>query len=689
MTSRRVFSGYIQASVTFLAMLAFILFAVYGQQPPQRRRQPPPANNKKDDPPKSDKQDDPEKDKDKDKDDKDKKDGNTDSNATDSSAENKPESEIDVTKLRMILAGLVDDAKELPLNTRPYAFADIADAYCQIDKTRSAEVYKLAMDSAYQKGGPPNGRAIARNIGLRESDCLHPDRPSQNPAGQRVSGRSSTGGNRRYGNNNRPPDPAEIDPDFVPGDDSSNDGSASFDSDQVESIMEKAAIDRSSSDASYRFYLSRFAAYPLVRIYQLDQLLYLAGYPFGRSESWGFPLGLNSASTLIGFGGAPISNFEPDASLAGYFLDVALEDIQVAFNILQTAPFPERDIRSRIILFALEYLNDDVYRYRPNLTTVWRQLYQQALLFNSPNQQQIVASWVLYIQKFRRDNAIERTISKLDFNKNLDKALDEVSQLPAGCSRDRLYARIALSDVTPEKSDRMTTISERIEEKALRDLVQEAIYYDNAKASISSADSIGLSALIERVQDTQERALLYLMMARRSLKEGDPAAASISLNEVRRLASDNWDSKQKAVVLLSAATVYAKFDPVGVTETFGEAIRTINQTRGENVEALTISRKVESECSTGIKSLVGEVGPEAHINLYDAATVIAASDFDGALLVINNLDDSATKIRATAYVVKSLVKPPDTKAKPKTDTKAATPPNTGTPDRPQLLHSRN
>src|SRR5262249_2395113 len=127
----RIFSPCRLSIPVSLALICAMLLPTLArpQTPSQRKKQPPASKTSKaDNSSKTDKSEQ--------KDSSEKKDETTDSTATNSDAitENRPNSTLDITKLRLVLDGIAEDAKSLPLNTRPFALADVADAYCRIDR---------------------------------------------------------------------------------------------------------------------------------------------------------------------------------------------------------------------------------------------------------------------------------------------------------------------------------------------------------------------------------------------------------------------------------------------------------------------------------------------------------------------------------------------------------------------------
>ena len=210
-------------------------------------------------------------------------------------------------------------------------------------------------------------------------------------------------------------------------------------------IFGVAQKDLAAADGLYRSEISKFVTYPDLRIYQLDQLLWFAGYAFGYGESFGFPLNLNNQSPLTGNSDL-LSDLEPDPVLAATFLNIALQSAQASYQLLSRRPRSERDIRACVLLFAVQYLMPEVLSYSPETLMSWQALYQQALSVTSQTQQRNVATWITYVRDQRTKTARSKSSAQSDTT-NLDTALDRAERIRPdvsviGCmriSRPRIY----------------------------------------------------------------------------------------------------------------------------------------------------------------------------------------------------------------------------------------------------------
>src|SRR6185436_2668640 len=114
-------------------------------------------------------------------------------------------------------------------------------------------------------------------------------------------------------------------------------------------------------------------------------------------------------------------------------------------------------------------------------------------------------------------------------------------------------ANIALTRLTEDDLPRILDLLINIRDQKLQEFVRQIIYYRISKARIDAGNFIDARNSIEKVTNEEERALLYIVLARRYLNDKDEASSSYTLNEARRLAEGNWDSSAKTVVFLSAS----------------------------------------------------------------------------------------------------------------------------------------
>jgi len=571
----------------------------------------------------------------------------------------------DTIRLRLLLDTLTDEAKWLPAASRSNAMADLADAFCKLDRRRATDVFKLAIESAQHDGESQRAvRLFSRRIISSASTC------------DATAGRLLTDwyvkdliangklkdnwGDRSHILLSNDPDPSpDLSPEAMSRAYQSGQDITTWFSNYIYFL---ATIDLGAADGTYRSELQKFAAYPDLRLYQLDQLLWFGGYAFGNGDSFGFPL-FGARQTTLGGTVYVVPDLEPDPVLASNYLDIAYNGVQIYLQQLPFVVGPERVRRAEVTLFATQYLFDEVMRYRPDMEESWQRAYRQALTMTTLDQQQVVSGWLKFVEAQRQRAASQNPKTRTDTSSSkttdLDSVLEQAQRMTAGCNRDKAYANIALTRLTEEQLPKILDMLVNIRDPKLQEFVRQIVYYRISKSRIDEGNFIDARDSIEHVTSEEERALLYIMLARRYLNDKDQVSSSYSLNEARRLAEGKWDSSAKTVVYLSASTLYAEYDSIEMGSTLRDAVKTINQVHAKDASNFSFLPQIDLRCVNSNRAgPFGVMDLEAKLNLYDTAATLATSNFDTALLIVRDLEDPATRIRTIASMVKSVASQP-------------------------------
>jgi hypothetical protein len=571
----------------------------------------------------------------------------------------------EMIRLHLLLDTLTEEAKWLPLATRANAMADLADAFCGLDKHRATEVYRFALESIQRdKEKQSSARLLSRRIvsaasicdatsGRLLSDWFVKDLVANGKIKETLADRA------HMLLSNNPDQIADNLPETITAANERGENVPTLFSDFIYTV---ASVDLGAADGIYRSELQKFAAYPNDLLYQLDQLLWLAGYSFGTGESFGFPLTFREQNTIYGHVYS-VADLEPDPVLASNYIDVAFNSIQSSLQQMAFAPPLQRANRAKVVLFATQYLFPEVLRYRPEMQDSWQRAYQQALSATTVEQQQMVAGWLRFVERQRQSAAQDNPKIRAQASNpktDLDSVLNQAQRMPAGCNRDRAYANIALTRLTEDDLPRILDSLVNIRDPKLQEFVRQIVYYRISKSRIDAGNYIDARNSIEHVTSEEERALLYIMLARHYLNEKDQVSSSFSLNEARRLAEGKWDSSAKTVVFLSASTLYAEYDSIEMGATLRDAVKTINQVHGnQDVGNFSYLPQIDLRCVNSNRAgPFGVLDLEARSNLFDTAATLAVSDFDTTLLIVRDLEDPATRIRTIASMVKSVASQP-------------------------------
>ena len=418
-------------------------------------------------------------------------------------------------------------------------------------------------------------------------------------------------------------------------------------------IMQLAKKDPAAAERVYRSYLQGFAT---SRSAGLEKLLWLAGYPFGYVEAFGFT---SNPPGVRGFSGMRSPRLAANPALAAMFIQIAFREAQNSLKEAANAPSPQGDALYGLVLFTATYLQPEVARYRPQASQAWQSLYNQAIAGASPAQREAVAKRVQEVFRGRL-NAGDNVTETANSDGDPQAALDRAEKLTNPCERDRAYARVALGFNGKKDYELALKTGDKISADALRRSVREYVYYDVAAAA--AADAAEPNAInyarghAERVEEAEQRATLNLTIAAAALRKGDFQSAGVLLAETKKLAERTQDARVEASILIAAATLFAESDPQEAGRTLREAVKVINRAGDYRVGGFRFMRRVNLACEAGEESWYGGAAPALSPSLFKALGLTAGADIEEALQIARGIDKVTIRIPALTSIVKVVVK---------------------------------
>jgi hypothetical protein len=563
-------------------------------------------------------------------------------------AESRPAA--DSARWQYMLDDLAREARTIPQEEkRPLLIADVADAYWELDQGRAREFFMSALEAALSLKAGTSGasQALRRVIGLAaKRDTVLAHKLSEKvielatekdwAASESMSVatdllESDTARAAKLAQAQAPAGPSV---------------------DAAWFILQLSRHDPAAADQVYSAYLSRFAP---DTGFGLDRLLWLAGYPFGYAEAFGGSL---NPTQMVGFNGLRISGPTPRPVLAQAFLDVAFRASQHALRQANSAPPQQAEALNGLVLFTAAYLLPEVRRYRPQSLQAWLLLEQQAVAGTTLVQQDGVAKRVQQIIESRPKPGRQESAASYVSEPSED-LLGSAEKMPSGCKRDTELIKAALNIGQAKDFSRAFVVLERIEDESLRDSVRQFLYYDISIAAITRGDSFSLDEAqkyAERVASPQQRALLYIKIAKAMLRHQNRPLAAELLGKTRRLAETVSEPEVKTSILLGAASGYSEFDAYEGYQALKEAVKTINSARSQNVEDFHILRKVNLACREGDDIWYGDADQAERFSLFETFAAMASADVDGMLSLARALDDPSIRIRSLISIAKAMTK---------------------------------
>jgi hypothetical protein len=388
-------------------------------------------------------------------------------------------------------------------------------------------------------------------------------------------------------------------------------------------LYEVAKVDRAAADALFADALAAYSER------DIDSLLYLSAYPFAATDPIVHDLDWMYAAPPKGFAASP----ELQRQFVAAFLRLS-ERRLAALTEQPPAEGPSwRHTEPEQIYTGLRALEALYGARQPDALERIAALKTQALVLLPAERQRSVApstppdaapdpgggNWF--------DNAIERAERQADPDK-----------------RDSGVAFAILQARPPVELEKGEAAAQKIGDTELRGQVLNSLYFDRAQRAAKAGALDDARKLAERVGALDERALLFLDIADRGLKQaGDSVRAAELLGAVVAAAQKAPETDAKARALLGVAHLYTKFDQLRALEVMGEAVKTINRLREPDLSAAFLLRKIQGK-SFGMFMSHEMPG----FSLENSFRELGGRDFEAALSAANNLDDKY--LRATAVL---------------------------------------
>ena len=532
---------------------------------------------------------------------------------------------------------------------RPLLMAEVADAYWDIDQVRARELFISALEAALslKSGTDEAGQALRQVMKLAaKRDATLARALSEKVMESATEKDWAASASVSVATDLLESDPAKA-AQLVQAQ-----APAGPSMDTAWFILQLSQRDPAAADQVYSAYLSRFAP---GTGFGLERLLWLAGYPFGYAEAFGGSL---NPTQMVGFNGLRISVPGPRPALAQAFLDVAFRASQHALRQASSADPQQAEALNGLVLFTTAYLLPEVQRYRPQTLQQWSLLEQQALSGTTVIQKDGVIKRIQNIVGSRAPSGQQEPAASYATGQ-AEELLARAEDLPGGCQRDTELVKASLSISYAKDFSRALEVSGRIENESLRDGVQQFIYYDMSVAALTRGDSSSLDdaqKYAERVASPDQRALLYIKIAKAVLRHQDRQLAAGLLGKTMHLAETVPEPTVQTSIFLASAAGYAEFDTYDGYKALKEAVKIVNSNRSQNVDNFSVLRKVNLACRAGEDTWYGNSDRAERFSLFETFAAMASADVEGMLSLARDLDDPSIRIRSLISIAKAMTK---------------------------------
>lgn len=245
-----------------------------------------------------------------------------------------------------------------------------------------------------------------------------------------------------------------------------------------------------------------------------------------------------------------------------------------------------------------------------------------------------------------------------------ESLVEEIEGEAAPEKRERLIANAALAAETITQLEQVESLAQKIGESEGRRQLSNWLNFKRAQLLVKEGRLDEAKAVADRVDELDNRAILYFEIAREGIKKlEDKKRARELLDEVAAAAAKAPNTDMKARTLLGVTHLLAEFDALRSAEVLADAVKTINTLNEPELGTGFVLRRIEGK-NFSVYSGYNVPG----FNLENSFRELGTRDFDGALALARNLSDR--HLRSTAILGLSshcLEQTPKPAAPPKPD----------------------
>lgn len=542
-----------------------------------------------------------------------------------------------------VLNRIAFDAKTLPNPAdRPEALIAIADAFWDLDKKKSRELFILAVDQALSIESRKVRDLLLRRLMIaaakRDSELAKDlAKQLQLKDDSEASVQSLTAAS-----------------DLVDIDVKAAEALALINTSNGPSFETASLIfelHKQSPAAAGRVYAAYLAS---LREDDPSQLLWLAGYPFGFHEALG---GSIEPSQLIGVFGLSSSGLSANPSLAQAFLSTATRTIERMLRQSSAMPPQQAETYKALAFFILSYLSPQVERYRSDLASRWLSLQQSVGAGIDFRRRAEILKQVATIAASRAQADTRTDDQKFTSGEEL---LADVEKL-SSCQRDLSYTRAALHSSYRADFKKALSLADSVSDLKLRSNALQYLFFDISLAVTSPRASGNLDeglAYAQRVDTPDQRGFLYLKLAEFAARENRDRARVI-LNDVLKICDRIEDQSFQAALLFAASLHLIKLG-APLPEIFPileKAIHLLSNDKQVRIDQISLVRRLEMmDCDSRTPQWYGDFNNLGQFNVIETLVQISEIDAGMAEQLASDLPTGSNQIRSLAAVATAQIK---------------------------------
>ena len=400
-------------------------------------------------------------------------------------------------------------------------------------------------------------------------------------------------------------------------------------------------LSETNPGAADQFYQEALAAYGHA---PMAQFLYLSSYPFGRNREVG------EMPTWTYY---PVpAGFKSNLLLQRLFMQTLLARAQeLVENPAPSAPGTRWSEAAQISM-ALTRLEPDVATRLPDLSAALQESKRNvSALLSQPDLQRT-----------------GDTLADPPPEKSFEEQVEAADKLADPDRREGQIGMALLHVPDSASLEEIDAAAAKIDDLPLRTKLLSYVYFNRAQRALKEKKIDEARRLAAKVDEVDQRAYLYSLIATESLKQNkNDAQAREMLEDVLDAVAKAPNTDVKARAQLAVAYLYSSFDPNRAVAVLGDAVKTINRVESIDLSSDSVNKRIEGK-AFGSYTTLRTPGFNPEMGFREIGKV----DFDGTLYLASNLSDKSLRAMTTLALAEQCLKsqPSEPKSKPSKPTPA-------------------
>jgi hypothetical protein len=381
--------------------------------------------------------------------------------------------------------------------------------------------------------------------------------------------------------------------------------------------------------------------------FPLELAVYTIGYAFGHADYYG----IQANGEIVGASLVLPQLIAVNRNRTNAFLTYLYRRINR--DLQNQALTPENQFKRMTALFVIDYLIDDVAFYGSNTLQNWEQLRREAATGLNPSQIELILNNVRQIKE-RRAHLKRRAENPENAPAEKEISEEEIEKIPDLCQRDRLYIKNALNSLSIKKYEQAKKWIDKVQDSKLRNSIETYYHFNLAENLANNKEWTEVPKHAKEISDDRLKVLLFAQLARKAVEQKQTETVSDWLQNSYKLAAKLENPAEKESLLFDLASLHP--NDAEARDFFYEAVKLHNraQASAQISKSFSFLIKVPLSCNDESEWFGGNASLK-NGNLLASLSVLAEKNAENLLPIVYSLENAPVRIKAVSLLVKKAL----------------------------------